>query len=84
MIGFPLWSFPWLIGASQVAQTKESACSAGDLALGWKDPLEKGMVAHCSILAWSIPWTEEPRGPQSLGLQRVEHDRATTAFISLG
>ena len=84
MIGFPLWSFPWLIWASQVAQTKESACSAGDLALGWKDPLEKGMAAHSSILAWSIPWTEEPRGPQSLGLQRVEHDRATTTFTSLG
>ena len=44
MVGFPLWSFPWLIGASQVAQTKESACNAGDLALGREDPLEKGMA----------------------------------------
>ena len=37
--------------------------------LGWEDPLEKGMVPHSSILAWRIPWTEEPGGVQSMGLQ---------------
>ena len=37
--------------------------------LGWEDPLEKGMVTHSSILAWRIPWTEEPGGPQSMGSQ---------------
>ena len=37
--------------------------------LGQEDPLEKGMTAHSSILAWSIPWTEEPDGLQSMGLQ---------------
>ena len=42
--------------------------------LGQEDPLEKGMVTHCSILAWRIPWTEEPGGLQSTGLQRVGHD----------
>ena len=42
--------------------------------LGWKDPLEKGMVIHSSILAWSIPWTEEPGGLESMGSQRVRHD----------
>ena len=42
-----------------------------------EDPLEKGMATHCSILAWRIPWTEEPCGLQSLGLQRVGHDLAT-------
>ena len=42
--------------------------------LGWKDPLEKGMATHSSILAWRIPWTEEPGGLQSTGLQRVGHD----------
>ena len=42
--------------------------------LGWEDPLEKGMAAHSRILAWRIPWTEEPRGLQSLGLQRVRQD----------
>ena len=42
--------------------------------LGWEDPLEEEMIIHSSILAWRIPWTEEPGGLQSLGLQRVRHD----------
>ena len=42
--------------------------------LGWKDPLEKGTATHSNILAWRIPWTEEPRGLQSMGLKRVGHD----------
>ena len=46
-------------------------------ALGREDPLEKGMATHSSILAWEIPWTEEPGGLQSMGLQRVGHDLAT-------
>ena len=37
--------------------------------LGWEDPLEKEMATHVSILAWRIPWTEEPGGLQSMGLQ---------------
>ena len=37
--------------------------------LGWEDPLEKEMATHTSILAWKIPWTEEPGGLQSMGLQ---------------
>ena len=62
-----------------------SACNAGDLGsipgsetwvrfLGQKDPLEKEMAAHSSILAWRIPWMEEPGGLQSKGSQRVGHD----------
>ena len=42
--------------------------------LGWEDPLEKEMATHSSILAWRIPWTEEPGGLQSMGSQRVRHD----------
>ena len=42
--------------------------------LGREDPLEKGMATHSSILAWRIPWTEEPGGLQSMGLQRVRHE----------
>ena len=42
--------------------------------LGQEDPLEKGMATQSSILAWRIPWTEEPGGLQSTGSQRVEHD----------
>ena len=41
--------------------------------LGGEDSLEEGMITHISILAWRIPWTEEPRGLQSTGLQRVGH-----------
>ena len=42
--------------------------------LGWEDPLEEEMATLSSILAWRIPWTEEPGGLQSIGLQRVRHD----------
>ena len=56
-MGFP--------GGSEV---KPSACNAGDLGLilGWEDPLEKEMATHSSILAWKIPWTEEPGGLYSM------------------
>ena len=52
---------------------KESACNAGDpvQSLGQEDPLEKGMATHSSILAWRIPWTEEPGRLQSMGSQGV-------------
>ena len=45
--------------------------------LGQEDPLEKEMATHSSILAWEIPWTEEAGGLQSMGSQRVEHNRST-------
>ena len=48
--------------------------------LGQEDPLEKGMATHCSILAWRILCTEEPGGLQSMGSQRVGHDRLTNNF----
>ena len=65
-----MWGFP---GGSD---GKESACNARDLGLilGSKDPLEKEMATHCSILVWRIPWTEEPGGLQSMGSQRISHD----------
>ena len=47
--------------------------------LGWEDPLEKGMATYSSILTWRIPWTEEPSGLLSIGLQRVKDDPATNA-----
>ena len=50
--------------ASLVAQTETQVQS-----LGWKDPLEKGMATHSSILAWRITWTEEPGGLQCTGSQ---------------
>ena len=42
--------------------------------LGREDPLEKEMATHSSTLAWKVPWTEEPDGPQSMASQRVGHD----------
>ena len=44
------------------------------LSLGWEDPLEERMATHSSILAWRIPWAEEPGGLESMGSQRVGHD----------
>ena len=51
--------------------------------LGWEDPLEKEMATHSSTLAWRIPWMEEPGRLQSMGLQRVRHDWATSFSLSL-
>ena len=48
--------------------------------LGWDDSLEKGMATHSSIPAWRIPWTEELGGLQSMGSQKVGHDRMTNTF----
>ena len=49
--------------------------------LGQENPLEKEMAIHSSILAWRIPWTEDPGGLQSMGSQRVGHDLATNADV---
>ena len=58
------------------SDSKASASNAGDLgsSLGREDLLEKEMATHSSILAWKIPWTEEPGRLQSIGSQRVRHD----------
>ena len=45
--------------------------------LGWEDPLEEGVATHSSILAWRIPWTEEPGMLQSMGSPRSRHDSVT-------
>ena len=57
--------------------SKESSCSTGDPGLipgGQEDPLEKGKATQSSILAWRIPWTDEPSGLQSMGSQRARYD----------
>ena len=64
-------------GASLVAQRLKRLPAMRETwvqSLAWEDPLEKEMATHSSILAWRIPWTEEPGGLQSTGLQRVGHD----------
>ena len=47
------------------------------LSLGWEDPLEEGMATHSNILAWKIPWTEEPSKLQSTGSQQSDTTKAT-------
>ena len=51
--------------------------------LGREDPLEKGMGAYSNILAWEIPWIEEPGGLQSMGSQRIRHNWATNTHTDL-
>ena len=58
---------------------KTPPASAGDIrdmvhSLGQEGPLEEGMATHSSVLAWRVPWTEEPGGLQLIGSQRVRHD----------
>ena len=64
-----------VLGFPHSSVSKKSACNAGDLGsipgLG-RSPLEKEMAIHSSILAWKIPWTEEPGGLQSMGLQESD------------
>ena len=50
--------------------------------LGWEDQLEQEMATHCNILAWRIPWTEEPVELQSMGMQRVRHDGAINTMAT--
>ena len=69
--------------ASLVVQTLKNLTETQEIrvrSLGWEDPLEEGMATQSSILAWKIPWTEEPGGLQSMGSQRVRHDRETFTF----
>ena len=64
-------------GASLIAQLVKNPPAMQETlvqSLGWEDPLEEGMATHSSILAWKIPWTEEPGRLQSMGSQRVRHD----------
>ena len=68
---------PKMFRASLVAQRLKHLPSVRETwvrSLGQEDPLEKEMATHSSILAWRIPWTEEPGGLQSMGSQRVGHD----------
>ena len=64
------------IRASLIAQLVKNLPAVQEAwvrSLGREDPLEKGMSTHSNILAWRIPWTEEPGGPQSMGSRRVRH-----------
>ena len=70
--------------ASLVAQMVKNlpAMQTWVQSLSWEDSLEKGMATHSSILAWRMPWTEEPGGLQPMGLQRVRQDWVTNTFTA--
>ena len=73
----------WEPRASLVAQRVKNLPAVQETqvwSLGWEDPLEEGMATHSSILAWRIPWAEEPGELQSIGLQRVRHNWVTFTF----
>ena len=75
-----VWGQAVLLRASLVAQTVKNLPAVQETwvrSLGQEDPLEKRMATLSSILAWRIPWTEEPGRLQFMGSQRVGHDLAT-------
>ena len=75
---------PYKIRAYLVAQMVKNLPAMQETqvwSLGWEEPLEKGRATHFSTLTWKIPWTEEPGGLQSMGLQRVGHHWTTTTTI---
>ena len=72
-----IYPHPPLPRATLVAQTVKNLPAMQETrvqSLGGEEPLEKGMATQSSILAWRIPWTEEPGGLQSMGSQRVGHN----------
>ena len=76
-MGAFLWLYFDLNVTLAIKYDKEFACQMQETqvqSLGGEDPLEKEMATHSSILAWEIPWTEEPGGLQSIGLQRIGHN----------
>ena len=72
-IGYPL-QYSWVPLMAQLVKNPPAMWETWVQSLGWEDPLEKGMAVHSSILAWKIPWTEEPDRLQSMGLPRVGHN----------
>ena len=72
-IGYPL-QYSWVSLVAQMVKNPPAVWDIWVQPLGWEDPLEEEMATHSGILAWRIPWTEEPGGLLSTGSQRVRHD----------
>ena len=70
---YPL-QYSWASLVAQLVKNLPAMQETWVQTLGWEDPLEKGIATCSSVLAWRIPWTEEPGGPQSMGSQRVRHN----------
>ena len=75
-IGYPL-QYSWASLLAQLVKNPPAMQETWVQSLGWEDPLGKGEATRSSILAWRIPWTEEPGGLQSMGLWRVGHNWVT-------
>ena len=71
-IGHPL-QYSWASLVAEMVKNPPAMQETWVRSLGWEDPLEEGMATHSSMLAWRIPWTEEPGGLQSMGSRRVGH-----------
>ena len=70
-IGYPL-QYSWASLVAKLVKNLPARWETWVQFLGWEDPLEKGMATHSSILAWKTPWTQEPGGLQSMGLQKSQ------------
>ena len=80
VIGVPL--IAWVSLVAQMVKNLPAMLKIWVWSLGWEDLLEKGMATHSSILAWAIPWTEEPGGLESMGSQRVGYNWGTNTITS--
>ena len=78
IIAFFNWWLPWWLRWLRICIQCRRPVS-----ILWEDPLDKEMATHSSVLAWRIPWTEEPDWLQSMELQRVRWDWATDTVITL-
>ena len=72
-IGYPL-QYSWASTVAQLVNNPPAMWETWVPSLGWEDPLEKGKATLSSILAWRIPWSEEPGRLQSMGFQRLGHN----------
>ena len=75
-ISYPL-QYSWASLGAQMVKNLPAIQETQVWSLGWEDPLAKGTATYSTILAWRIPWTEEPGGLRSMGLQRAGYDWAT-------
>ena len=75
-------SLPWIMVrlVAQMVKNLPAIQETWVWPLGWEDPLEKGTATQFSVLAWRVPWTEEPGGLQPMGVARVRQDWATNTF----
>ena len=80
---FLIWVFSAILSGGPVGRNPPATQGTRVQSLGQEDPLGKGMAPHSSVLAWRIPWTEEPGWLQLTGSQRVGRDWATSLWLTM-